>query len=185
MGGFAHSRSAFPSPDPNGRQASGQLEILPALRVKDRPRMRHAYALLCLAALASAQSTSSPEGTWVSNLKLAEDNNYGRMELNLNGTKLTGKFGDNSFEGVFQNGRIEGTVKLNQGPTFHLQGSVEGDRIEEQGHPCREQAGIQMGGAKGTTQERGRAEDPHLRAHRVSPLLLRSHRSGSAREPRR
>jgi len=92
--------------------------------------MRHAFVLLCLVTLARSQSASLPEGKWVSNLKLAEDNNYDRMELNLNGTKLTGKFGDSPFEGVFQNGRIEGTVKLNQGPTLHLQGSVEGDRIE-------------------------------------------------------
>jgi acetamidase/formamidase len=92
--------------------------------------MRYALVLLCLATFASAQSASSPEGKWVSDVKLFDDNNYGRLELGLHGTKVTGKLGDNPFEGVFQNGRLEGSVKLNPGPTIQFQGSIEGDRIE-------------------------------------------------------
>jgi len=41
---------------------------------------------------------------------------YARLQLELKGIKLTGKLGDDPFEGVFDNGRIEGTVN--------------GDRIE-------------------------------------------------------
>jgi len=92
--------------------------------------MRPVLVLFCLAIFARAQSVSSPEGNWVSDVKLFDDNNYDRLELSLNGTKLTGKLGDTSFEGVFQNGRIEGNVKLNQGPTIQFQGRLEGDRIE-------------------------------------------------------
>ena len=92
--------------------------------------MRHSFILLCLATLAIAQRAYSPEGNWVSDVKLFDDNNYDRLELNLSGAKLTGKLGNDPFEGVFQNGRIEGTVKLNPGPTIQLRGRLEGDRIE-------------------------------------------------------
>lgn len=96
--------------------------------------MRYALALLCLAAAARAQTASaSPAGKWVSNLKFFEENNYDRLELNLNGTTLTGKLGGNAFDGTFQNGRIEGTVKPNQQTTIHLQGRLDGDRIEGTG----------------------------------------------------
>ena len=96
--------------------------------------MRYALALLCLAAAARAQTASpSPAGKWVSNLKFFEENNYDRLELNLNGTTLTGKLGGNAFDGTFQNGRIEGTVKPNQQTTIHLQGRLVGDRIEGTG----------------------------------------------------
>jgi hypothetical protein len=65
--------------------------------------MRPALALLCLATMARAQTaSSSPAGKWVSNLKFFEENNYERMELNLGGTRLTGKIGDHVFEGTFQ-----------------------------------------------------------------------------------
>lgn len=80
--------------------------------------------------MAGAQSAPSPAGRWVSNLKLIEDNNYDRLELQLSGTTLTGKLGGDPFEGVFQNGRIEGTVKPNPQTTIQLQGRLESDRIE-------------------------------------------------------
>jgi amidase len=93
--------------------------------------MRYALSVLCLAATALAQSASvSPDGKWVSNLKFFEENNYDHMELHLNGTKLTGKLGNDAFEGVFQNGRIEGSVKQNPQSTIQLQGRFDGDRIE-------------------------------------------------------
>ena len=88
--------------------------------------------LLCvtLTGAAYAQSSSSPAGRWISNLKFFEENNYDRLELVLNGTKLTGKLGKNAFEGTFQNGRIEGTVKPDPHSTIHLEGRLAGDRIE-------------------------------------------------------
>lgn len=96
--------------------------------------MRYALALLCLAAAARSQTGSpSPAGKWVSNLKFFEENNYDHLELNLSGTKLTGKLGGDAFDGTFQNGRIEGTVKPNQQTTIHLEGRLDGDRIEGTG----------------------------------------------------
>src|ERR1700722_11636529 len=92
--------------------------------------MRYAIALVCLAA-AGAQTTSlSPAGKWVSNLKFFEENNYDRLELILNGTTLTGKLGSDAFDGTFQNGRIEGSVKQNAHTTIQLRGRLEGERIE-------------------------------------------------------
>jgi amidase len=93
--------------------------------------MRYAIALLCLAAAACAQTASpSPAGKWVSNLKSFDENNYDRLELNLSGTKLTGKLGGDAFDGSFKNGRIEGTVKQNPHTTIQLRGRLDGDRIE-------------------------------------------------------
>jgi hypothetical protein len=93
--------------------------------------MRYALALLCFSAAAQAQSVSPrPAGKWISNLKFFEENNYDRLELNLSGTTLTGKPGSHVFEGTFQNGRIEGTVKQNPNTTIQLDGRLEGDRIE-------------------------------------------------------
>jgi len=86
-------------------------------------------AFLLLAALSYGQSPS-PAGKWVSNLKFFEDNNYDRMELELNGTKLTGKLGGDPFDGTFENGRIEATVKPNPQTTIQVHGRLEGDRIE-------------------------------------------------------
>ncbi len=95
--------------------------------------MRHALLLLLLVATSSAQNPSSPAGKWVSNLKFFEENNYDRMDLTLSGTKLTGKLGDDAFEGVFENGRVEGTVKPNPRTTIQLRGRVDGDRIDGTG----------------------------------------------------
>jgi amidase len=96
--------------------------------------MRYALALLCLAAAARAQTAAaSPAGKWVSNLKFFAENNYDRLELNLSGTTLTGKLGSDAFDGTFQNGRIEGTVKPNPQTTIRLEGRLQGDRIEGTG----------------------------------------------------
>src|SRR5580692_9622941 len=50
--------------------------------------------------------------------------------MTLNGAQVTGKLGKDVFEGTFQNGRIEGTVKPNPKTTLKLQGLLNGDRIE-------------------------------------------------------
>ncbi len=93
--------------------------------------MRYAIALLCLASAVQAQTgSSSPAGKWVSNLKFFDNDNYDRLELSLAGPKLTGKLGGDPFEGTFENGRIEGTVKPNPHTTIELHGRLEGDRIE-------------------------------------------------------
>lgn len=73
---------------------------------------------------------SSPAGKWVSNLKEFEDNHYDRLQLQLSGTKLTGKLGSDDFEGAFQSGRIEGTVKFGPHQTLKLVGALNGDGIE-------------------------------------------------------
>jgi amidase len=86
---------------------------------------------LLISGLACAQNASSPAGKWISKLTLIDkDNvNYDRLQLELNGTKLTGKLGNNAFEGTFQNGRIEGTMKPGPQTTFQFTGTLDGDRI--------------------------------------------------------
>jgi amidase len=77
----------------------------------------------------SAQVTASPAGKWVSNLKYFENNNYDRLQLELDGTKLTGKLGNDAFEGTFQNGRLEGQVKQGPKQTIKLEGLLNGNGI--------------------------------------------------------
>lgn len=85
-------------------------------------------SLLCCYLL--AQTASSPAGKWVSNLKFFGNDSYDRLQLDLTGAKLTGKLGDDSFEGTFHDGRIEGTVKPGPKRTIKLTGSLQGGRIE-------------------------------------------------------
>src|SRR5579872_6684526 len=95
--------------------------------------MRNAMALLCLCVPALAQSTGSPAGTWISDAKYFDNHRYNRMELTVEGTKLSGKFGRDAIEGMFQNGRIEATVKPNSHVTIQLHGQLAGDRITGSG----------------------------------------------------
>src|ERR1700692_205544 len=83
--------------------------------------------LACAVALAQAPT---PAGKWVSNLKYFDQNDYDHLELELSGNKLTGKLGDEKFEGTFENGRIEGTIKPGPKETIELHGVLKGDRIE-------------------------------------------------------
>jgi acetamidase/formamidase len=94
--------------------------------------MRSLITLLLVSWAAYGQA--SPAGKWISVLKFFDEPNYDRLELTLSGTKLTGKLGDNAFDGTFQNGRIEGTVKLNPRTTVELQGTLRNERIEGTGH---------------------------------------------------
>src|SRR5215469_9365175 len=88
------------------------------------------YALpLLLCSLAAAQNASSPVGTWLSDFKLFDQDNYDRLEFELNGNKLTGKLGNDTIDGIFQNGRIEATVKYRQ-RDVQLRGVLQGDRLE-------------------------------------------------------
>jgi amidase len=90
--------------------------------------MRHALALLCLAAVLQAQN-ASPAGKWVSDMKFFGNHNYAHLELALAGNKLTGKLGNDIFEGTFENGLIEGTVAEGPQQTLRFSGRLEGDRI--------------------------------------------------------
>ena len=65
--------------------------------------MRFLITLLVFSWAAFGQA--SPAGKWISVLKFFDEPNYGRLELAVSGTKLTGKLDDNAFEGTFQNGR--------------------------------------------------------------------------------
>jgi hypothetical protein len=91
--------------------------------------MRRCTILYFIAVALSAQPTASPTGKWISNLKFFDDENYDRLELVLDGTKLTGKLGNDIFEGTYQNGRIEGEVKPRPTQTIKLEGALNGDRI--------------------------------------------------------
>jgi hypothetical protein len=47
-------------------------------------------------------------------MKLFEERLYARLQLDVTGNKLTGKLGDDTFEGILNEGRIDGTAKLNR-----------------------------------------------------------------------
>jgi acetamidase/formamidase len=93
--------------------------------------MRFCIGLLLFSCAVFAQT--SPAGKWISILKFFDEPNYGRLQLELDGTKLTGKLGNDAFEGTFQNGQIEGTVKPNPRTTIQLHGTVQNQRIEGTG----------------------------------------------------
>jgi acetamidase/formamidase len=90
--------------------------------------MRSCVGLLLFSWALFAQT--SPAGKWISILKFFDEPNYGRLQLEFNGTKLTGKLGNDAFVGTFQNGQIEGTVKPNPRTTIQLHGTVQNGRIE-------------------------------------------------------
>jgi len=92
--------------------------------------MLRCILLFTICSLVFAQTSSSPAGNWVSNLKFFENDNYDRLHLELNATKLTGKLGDDSFTGTFQNGHIEGTVTTGPKETIKFAGVLKGDRIQ-------------------------------------------------------
>jgi acetamidase/formamidase len=95
--------------------------------------MRLYFSLLLFAALLNGQTPGSPVGDWVSNLKFFEQNNYDHLHLETNGSKLTGKLGDDALEGTFENGRIEAKVKQGPKDTLELHGTLVGDRIDGTG----------------------------------------------------
>jgi hypothetical protein len=93
--------------------------------------MRCWITLLLFSCAAFGQTT--PAGRSVSVLKFFDEPNCGHLQLELNGTALTGKLGNDPFEGTFQNGQIEGTVKPNPRTTVQLDGTLQNDRIEGTG----------------------------------------------------
>jgi len=72
--------------------------------------IRRSCFILFFPSTVFAQAPASPAGKWISNLKFFQENNYQRLELNISGTSLTGKLGNNDFQGTYENGRIEGTL---------------------------------------------------------------------------
>lgn len=88
--------------------------------------MRYALALLfvCLPALAQ-----SPAGKWMSNTRWFDNDRYQRLELTLDGDKLTGKLGRDSLSGTFRGGAIDITLKPDKDSSLELHGRLEGDRI--------------------------------------------------------
>lgn len=90
------------------------------------------YALLLVSSLTAGAQTS-PAGKWISNLKYFENDNYDRLEISADGSKLTGKLGSDPFEGTYHAGQIDATVKTSDKQTIKLQGRLTGDRIEGTG----------------------------------------------------
>jgi hypothetical protein len=66
----------------------------------------------------AAFGQASPAGKWISMLEFFDEPNYSHLQLELNGTTLTGELGKDPFEGTFQNGQVEGTVKPNPRQPF-------------------------------------------------------------------
>jgi len=88
--------------------------------------MRYVCLLLCVSVSALAQS---PAGKWISLLKFFDNDNYQRMELKVDGAKVSGKVGRNEVDGTFRNGQIQATSKPNKDTTVELRGTLTGDRI--------------------------------------------------------
>jgi amidase len=95
--------------------------------------MRTCTIILLVSVAAFAQSPASPTGKWISILRSFDEPNYARMELTLDGTRLTGKLGNNPFEGTFVDRQIDAVVKPNPATTIQLKGVLIGDRIEGTG----------------------------------------------------
>ena len=106
--------------------------------------MRFLATLLLFSLAAFGQNASSPAGKWISILKFFDEPNYGHLQLELEGTKLTGKLGNDAFEGTFENGRIEGTVKPNPRTTIQVQGNLLNGRIEGTGRIIEEEENIDL-----------------------------------------
>jgi acetamidase/formamidase len=92
--------------------------------------MRSALALLavCLPMLAQ-----SPAGKWMSDTKFFASDRYVRMELTLDGDKLTGTLGRDKLTGTFRNGAIDISVRQDEHSGIELHGRLEGDRITGKG----------------------------------------------------
>ena len=103
---------------------------------------RYVLLFLVICPFTVAQTSFSPAGNWVSNLKYFESDNYDRLRFELNKTKLTGKLGDDPFDGTFQNGRIDGAVKAGPKETIKLAGVLKGDRIEGTGFIVEEKLNL-------------------------------------------
>jgi acetamidase/formamidase len=124
--------------------------------------MRYAFALLAFALPALAQS---PAGNWIANLKFFDRDNYQRMELKVDGTKVTGKLDGDALDGTYENGRIQATVKPNPRTTITLDGRVEGDRITGSAKAIEED------GTSELVWEARRAPEPSMshRTHTFEP----------------
>ena len=75
--------------------------------------MRPAVVALCLAVLARDSNVLHRNGNGFRTWKLFEGNNYEDAWSQPRRHVVTGKIGNYVFDGVFQNGHIEGAVKVN------------------------------------------------------------------------
>ena len=91
--------------------------------------MRITVTLLVFVYIAAAQNASSPAGAWLSSFKVFEQTVYQRIQLEVVGSKLTGKLENDCLEGTFENGRVEGTVTRGQLLPIRFTGTFTGDRI--------------------------------------------------------
>jgi amidase len=86
--------------------------------------------LVATSAALLAQAAATPEGQWVSHRKYFDNHAYQRMRLNLSGSKVSGKLGNQDLEGTFVNDRLEATVQAGQNATLRLSGMLRNDRIQ-------------------------------------------------------
>src|SRR5579862_6055488 len=120
--------------------------------------MRRRLALLLLFSLAAlGQTASSPAGTWISTLRNFDEPIYFRLQLDLDGAKLTGKLGgdifEGAFEGTFQNGQIEGAVKPNPRLTIQFRGTLSADgRIAGTGRLVEQKRDLKWEASRQQTQ---------------------------------
>jgi acetamidase/formamidase len=91
--------------------------------------MRITITLVVFVYVAAAQNASSPSGAWLSSFSIFEQTVYQRLQLEVVGSKLTGKLENDNLEGTFENGRVEGTVTRGQLLPIRFTGTFTGDRI--------------------------------------------------------
>lgn len=92
---------------------------------------------------------------------------------------MTGKLGSNDFEGVFEKGRVEGTVKRNPQQTIRFEGELKGDRID--GHATfielnfetkwEVQRDVARGSAPPATRSFEPTEFQHFFSGSIAPVL--------------
>lgn len=139
--------------------------------------MRTGMALLLFAYTAFGQT--SPAGKWISVLTYFDEPDYDHLQWELSGTKLTGKLGNDVFEGSFTNGQIEGTVKPNPRTTIQLQGTLRNGRIEGKGTIVEEKIDLKWEAtperAKAATQPKTHNFEPtrfhHFFSDAIEPAL--------------
>jgi len=139
-------------------------------------RCRIILFLVCFAAF--GQSPSSPAGKWISLLRFFDEPRYDRLQFSLAGAKLTGKLGDDAFEGSFENGRIEATIKPNPKTTIQLKGNLTDGRIVGTAHFVGQNVDLKWEATRepvGTSKPRTHTFEPtefhHFFSDAIAPAL--------------
>src|SRR5262245_24935361 len=129
--------------------------------------MRNALAviLVCLPAF-----SQGPDGKWVSHTKWFDQDRYNRLELALEGEKLTGTLGRTRISGTFRNGAIDLNGKMGDRETVELHGRLEGDRIAGSGSATSGERKVEL------TWEARRIPPPAApRTHTFEPVQFHHH----------